>query len=553
MIVSVVFLCLAALMGLAWLTFDKWSTKWGGWLAKKKPISNEGRELNPKSTLDHENKGTFYLELSDGEDPVILSEKIRYEHIQALGSTGTGKTYNLIKPAFKQDIMRGAGVINFDVKSNMDEAMLGYAREFGRGHDFLRFQLKDPDNSLTYNPFVGENPIEVANRVWTAFFQSDKTQTGYYREEALSFCRAFFGQCHTLGVLPTLKQLLNCLMDQALMEQLANLAPETEDAHFIVQRYLQMTRKDYMALFSGFVNKVAPFTRGSLARLFDTTSPQIVMADVIKRSRLLYFGLASDIYPADYKIISTMALLDIQSSLTARYMTDEPGIFCYLDEFGELVFEGFPTFIQKSREAKIGLVLAHHSFGQLKAIGGDAFVDTILNLARNKVAFCIGDPNTAELLAKLSGTLTKKEELVNYSLVEGKKAKGMTEVMYEEFVIHPNALKTQRKGEAFLIVQRDESTRQLFHRKTMLKATPVKPDFAYPYSTKSFEPITIFKPLVFEKSKPISRTDRSNKMETDLGASGPKNKAKDPKKEKGSEPKKPKKPKDRDDDIEDVA
>jgi len=552
MIVIVLFLFLAAILFTVGLTFDKWSTKWAGWLPKKKPINNEGRELNPKSTLDHENMGTFYLELSEGEDPVILSEKIRYEHIHALGSTGTGKTYNLIKPAIKQDIMRGAGVINFDLKSNMDDLMLGYAREFGRGHDFLRFQLKDPDNSLTYNPFVGDNPIEVANRVYTAFFQNDETKTGYWRDEAKSFCRTFFGQCHTLGVLPTLKQLQNCLMNQELMEQLANLSPETEDAHFIRQRYLQMTRKEYMALFSGFVNKVAPLTRGLFARLFDTTSPQIVMADVIKRSRLLYLGLASDIYPADYKIISTMALLDIQSSLTARYQADEPGIFCYLDEFGELVYEGFTTFIQKSREAKVGLVLAHHSLGQLKAIGGDAFVDTIMNLARNKVIFCIGDSNTAEELAKLSGTLSRKEELINYSLVEGKKAKGMTEMLNEVFVIHPNAQKTQRTGEAFFIVQRDESTRQLFHRKTLLKATPVIPDFEYPYSTKSYSPITIFKPLVFEKSAPTSRTDSSNKMEKGLGGPGPKNKGKDPKKEKGSKPKKPKKPKDQDD-VEDVA
>jgi len=79
MIVSVVFLFLAAIFFTAWLTFDKWPTKWAGGVGSKKPINNEGREL------------------SVGEDPVILSEKIRYEHMQVLGSSGTGKTYIVIK------------------------------------------------------------------------------------------------------------------------------------------------------------------------------------------------------------------------------------------------------------------------------------------------------------------------------------------------------------------------------------------------------------------------------------------------------------------------
>jgi len=92
MIIAVGFIFLAVIFFTAWLTFDKWFVK----LRAKKPISNEGRELNPQSALDHENMGTFYLELNDGEDPVIPSEKIRYEHIQVLGSNGTGKTYNLI-------------------------------------------------------------------------------------------------------------------------------------------------------------------------------------------------------------------------------------------------------------------------------------------------------------------------------------------------------------------------------------------------------------------------------------------------------------------------
>ena len=111
-----------------------------GWLSAKK--NSQGRELNPRNNLSAEELGTYYLVMTTPPNQVVLGERARYHHIQAAGTSGTGKTRHAMLPWIYQDTRRGAGIINLDVKSNMDTTMLNYARAFGRGHEFLRFQVR---------------------------------------------------------------------------------------------------------------------------------------------------------------------------------------------------------------------------------------------------------------------------------------------------------------------------------------------------------------------------------------------------------------------------
>lgn len=433
---------------------------------KKKPV----RTLNPSGALDARGLGKHFIVLARGDDEgaprIQLSEESRYLHMHLLGPTGTGKSWYGIYSQVFQDIHHGAGQGYWDVKGNMDQRLYSYAVHAGRQHDFLRFQVLDPEHSLKYSPFVGP-PHEVADRVWTAFFQDDNTSTPYYKEAAQTFCRNFFGQCAHLVVLPTFIQLQACLMDQEDVAKLVAMAPHTRQAKWFRKRVLGMDSQTFIETYGGFVNKLDPLVEGPFASLLNTCSPDIIMEDVVSKSRLLYVGLAADMYPATYKIVSTMMLMDLQSNLTKRYgKKNVNGMFVYLDEFASLVYPEFKNLLNKARDAKVGFILAHQTLGDLKAIS-EAFYDSVMGGLRNKVLLAAGTADTAEVMARLIGTKTVETPLVNYAYENGLlgqalKAKGVTIVSGEEFIAHPNELKNLPVGEAFLILARKENGRETY-------------------------------------------------------------------------------------------
>ena len=236
-------LCLAAMVGGIYL-LQQLSENWfESWL--KGPKKKKARELNPNTPLDPSELGRFPLELLPGKrysdsnplhiflswwhdspwlkEPLVLGEDARYQHIEVLGSSGTGKTRHFILPSICRDIHQNAGVAAWDVKSNMKDRIAIYAQRAGRLDDFLAFDVTNPAKSHTYSPLVGDDPTEIANRVWTAFYQDDKAPTPFYRDSALSFLRSFMNICSGLKVLPTLIQLHQCVTSQEHLEALISL------------------------------------------------------------------------------------------------------------------------------------------------------------------------------------------------------------------------------------------------------------------------------------------------------------------------------------------
>jgi type IV secretory pathway TraG/TraD family ATPase VirD4 len=427
-------------------------------LLKKRPKNTQ--RVNPKEKIDSSSLGKCPLLLARFPK-VVLGEEARYQHMQVVGASGTGKTRDGILPYIYQDVRNGAGIGVLDVKSNLSPKIAAFAQKKMRQNDFLRFELKDPEHSLTYNPLVGDDPTEVANRLWTALYQDDNTATPFYREAAMNFLRNFFGICHKLEALATFKQLRQVAADQQALDIFTSLAPQTDQAKTLKQRYGTMTKTEYIKLFEGLVNKLAPFCDGPFAKLLNTTEPQINLREVVAKGEIVIFGLAADLYPADYKVLSTLILMDLHSSLTPRYQSREhKGFFLYLDEVADFVFPGFRALVAKAREARVGLILAHQAQGDLKAVS-DAFMDSVMSSTSNKVIFRLGTSDTAEQFARLIGTKTVIDRKTNYSLQGGGagEAKGYTDQKYEEFLIHPNELKNLAVGEAAFIVQREDGRR----------------------------------------------------------------------------------------------
>lgn len=445
---------------------------WG--LGAKK---DQGRELNPGNELTETELGKYYLLLSPPPVRVVLGEHHRFQHTQIIGASGVGKNYYALLPMIYQDIRRGAGVIVLDPKGAMRNQVAAYAREVGRLSHAHFLSLSRPELSDTYSSFTDPDPHKVAEGFYEAFYQDDATPTPFYREQAKGFLLNLFTLFHKMDVLPTLDQIRTIAMDQNALKMLLGQAPDCREARETrVQLVDSLDSVEYTKVFQGMTNKLTALCGSKFAPLLNTTSPSINIADVVAKGEILYVDLAADMYPSSYRRVSTMLMMDLQSSLTLRYNKAVKPVFLYMDEFADLVYPQVRALIAKAREASVGVTYAHQSLGDLEQYG-KAIAQGIFESSSNKVIFRVGSPETAEMLAKLAGTETVKRDVVNYSLQGGigpmpgsKEAKGLTQVQEEQFLFHPNDLKNLGVGEALVIVQRQRG-RDLYRTK-MLSAPP---------------------------------------------------------------------------------
>lgn len=216
----------------------------------------------------------------------------------------------------------------------------------------------------------------------------------------------------------------------------------------------------------GMVNKLTAITSAKYAPLVNATAPSIDLGEVLEKNQILYVGTAKDMYPSSSRLISTLLLMDLQSRLTPRFGKPVRPCFLYIDEFADVIYPGARDLIAKARDARVGVTFAHQSDGDLKKYG-PAIAQGIFDSAGSKMIFRVGSAETAELFANLAGTWTQKKDLVNFAFdgqgpFAGKKAKGVTTVEGEAFLIHPNELKNLPVGEAYMILQR-VGPRQIFH------------------------------------------------------------------------------------------
>ncbi|HTB22302.1 MAG TPA: type IV secretion system DNA-binding domain-containing protein [bacterium] len=438
-----------AYMVLVW-EFSFFAVLAGAGILSLKRKALEAPEAEPQDPL-----GEFPLALTMRARPVI-TERARFQHLEIVGSSGTGKNYHGLLPMIHQDMARGAGLIIIDPKGAMRRTVAAYARACGRTRDLRCLDLADPEGSDTYNPFAGGDPALVAERAHAAFFSDDATATSFYRDRALSLFYPFFGLCRRLGVLATPEQLRGVAMDQGALAALVALAPGAPEARDLRRQALSLSPLEYSKNLQGVVNALTPLCTGAFASLLNTGSPGVRLEAVLSRGGILYAGLASDQYPSAFKRVSTLLLMDLQSSLTKRYAAEARPVFLYLDEFADLLYPQVRALVAKAREARVGIVLAHQSLGDL-ARQGRPIAEAIFENTANKILLRMGGADSAEMLARLSGSGIKAER-PNWALRRGglrgaRTAQSLNAHQEKRPLFHPNDLMNLAVGEAFMIVQ----------------------------------------------------------------------------------------------------
>ncbi len=124
-----------------------------------------------------------------------------------------------------------------------------------------------------------------------------------------------------------------------------------------------------------------------------------------------------------------------------------------VDEFADMATEDFVGFLDRARSSKIGVVVAHQEIADLSRLSPE-FAQRLMNSTSTLFAFLQKLPDSSELIAGVAGTKKTREvtEQAETDWLFGERRTGMKSIKeVDEFVIHPNVIRSLNVGECVMV------------------------------------------------------------------------------------------------------
>jgi hypothetical protein len=250
----------------------------------------------------------------------------------------------------------------------------------------------------------------------------------------------------------------------------ANMDPERLDAKADkaggplaerVSAYVDSLSAKSVADLGGGRDRLAVLAESELGPRLDPSLGDGELIDLHRSLRagdILYFHLDADRYPAASKLLAAALMIDLVG-LTAEARHSELGALLVIDEFAALAAEQVSRLFARARSAGLSLLLGTQSLADLRGARPDDPSDTLTEQVLSNVEFTlahrIGDPDSAERLARLAGTVPSWTTTHRTSghLLPVQTGEG-TRTRAREFLIGPDEFKRLGTGEAVAIQPR---------------------------------------------------------------------------------------------------
>ena len=387
-------------------------------------------------------------------EDVFIPGHQRFRHLEIIGLTGAGKTRYGIYPAVLQDIYNGAGVFIYDIKSDMLPDIRNFVAYSNRDYDLSVFTMGNPGGE-SYNPLANGTATEIAGRVFTALFPPDQDNNSHYLAIGKEFIDASVALLKYKYSTITFKDLyLMYLNPHTIFKEICLELEHKLEAKAMLNALSSEKLEDNI---SGLRVRIGAYVLPPWAKQINTTDPDIRMDKLLINNKILLFQASSGLFQSDYKPISILALKDLQTEIARRYeKPPKKPFFIYLDEFYNVIYPDFGEMINKARSARVGIILAHQSVGDLERCG-DELRNIIVDNTVHKMIFKVGTAETADFYAKLLGTILVKNQVESHK--DDGKVAGFTDKLEREFITDPDTFKNLKTdsdkdtAEAVLIIE----------------------------------------------------------------------------------------------------
>ena len=417
-----------------------------------------------ESALRAEGAGVV-LGVDERGRPVFLSDRQIAAHGLIVGASGAGKTTTLLGILTDQ-IRRGRPVVAIDMKGSP-----AFAREIARAAELAGrpFRLWTPDGPGHWNPLAHGNATSLKDKL----IASERFTEPHYQRAAERYVQTVIGvlQAARPGRPPQLAEVVALMEPRRLSGMVRHLDRALADR---VQDYVSGLTRDQLSAVRGLGTRLAILSESDagpyLAAAGAADGPTIDLRRTLEGGDVVVFSLNSSVYGKLAAHLGTLVIQDLVSNVGHRLARGEEGApvqaVIGIDEFSALGADNVLALLARGREAGAAVLLATQELADLDR-AAPGFRDQVLGITSLKLAHRQDVPSSAQTIAQMIGTERVWEETRVIPSPFGARGTGRgTRRQVEQFIVHPNEIKTLPTGQAVMI------TKTPVARTTRLRVTP---------------------------------------------------------------------------------
>lgn len=391
---------------------------------------------------------------------ILLTDEQLNHHVHIVGASGFGKSV-LLSHIIKGRIHSGCGVLFVDLKADFEtiRQVVSTTKNAGRENDLRIFSCGNPEISHPYNVVGSGTANQLKDRIMGALNWSEE----FYKNEAssfllkilrgLTFLRGSKGKPFDLGTI------LTCIADQ---NQIARIVDELPITELQLREELEglhrhLAKPENLKALQGLKSQLESLLLSDFGHLLRAHEGAIDLFEAIRQQKIVYLLLDSRTYGESSRALGKLVLQDLKAA-SARVDNEIPRqdrrpFTVIVDEFADMATEDFVGFLDRARSSKIGVVLAHQEIADLSRVNPE-FARRLMNSTSTLFAFLQKLPDSSELIAGVAGTRKTREvtEQAETDWLFGERKTGMKSIKeVDEFVIHPNVIRSLNVGECVMV------------------------------------------------------------------------------------------------------
>ncbi len=415
------------------------------------PTSTEKRKNEPVLIGSEKGKPNKRIQLTDDQ---------LNHHVHIVGASGFGKSV-LLSHVIKNRIHSGGGVLFVDLKADFEtiRQVVSTAKLAGRENDLRIFSCGNPEISHPYNAIGNGTANQLKDRVMGALNWSEE----FYKNEASSFLLKILrgltllrdrkSQAFDLGTI------LNCITDQNQILLVIDELPatETQVREELEGLHRHLAKPENLKALQGLKSQLESLLLSDFGHLLRAHDGGIDLFEAIRHQKIVYLLLDSRTYGESSRALGKIILQDLKAA-SAGVDNEIPraerkSFAVIVDEFADMATEDFVGFLDRARSSKIGVVVAHQEIADLSRLSPE-FARRLMNSTSTLFAFLQKLPDSSELIAGVAGTKKTREvtEQAETDWLFGERKTGMKSIKeVDEFVIHPNVIRSLNVGECVMV------------------------------------------------------------------------------------------------------
>ncbi|MGI8413358.1 MAG: TraM recognition domain-containing protein [Solirubrobacteraceae bacterium] len=408
---------------------------------------------------------SIVLGVSTTGEPVVLSDRQLSAHGLILGASGAGKSTTLLA-ILTDHVRRGRPVVAIDMKGSP-----AFAAELARAaaQSGRPFRLWTPDGPGHWNPLQHGNATELKDKlIATERFTEPHYQRAAerYVQTALQVLQAGHPERS-----PTLGEVVRMMDPRALSGELRRVPRPLAQR---VQDYVAGLTSDQLSAIRGLGTRLAIISESHTGQYLSPSAAGPRGADDqtvdVRRglagNEVILFSLNSSRYGKLAAQLGTLVIQDLVSAVGNRLtLAEGDHALIGVDEFSALGADNVISLLARGREAGISLLLATQELADLdRAARG--LRDQVLGNTAVKIVHRQDVPSSAQTVAQMAGTKKAWEHTyqVGQGPLLGRYDTGRgTRRQVEQFVVHPNEIRSLRTGDAVLITKLPKASARTVH------------------------------------------------------------------------------------------